>query len=352
MKHPYFNFLLFTFLFFTSAQAQTWSNVGSGVKGSYTPLYVFNGKLYAGSMDSVGNKATHIACWDGKTWNVPDSNFQGNITVMCTYNGKLYAGTQIGPDDGKYTSYNLLCWNDTLWKYLGSANGRINALCVVRGTLYIGGSFTKADTIIARHIVKYNDTTGWAKAGSLPDNVWALMVYREKLYAGGQFQSVERLNGKHWEDVINPGGHQLPSGWVKCFVNYFDQLYACGEYDYLLKWDNEQWTTVGPFNAISSVMMVYNSGLFVGGDFTAAPGNENVFHIVDYENSSSSWNCMGGVIYWAGDCKTYSGTVISLALYNHELYVAGKFMLAGGIVATNIAKWTLPPENKVNSADR
>ena len=178
-------FFVFSFSLFTSLQAQKWSTVGSGVKGRFTPLYVFNGKLYAGGMDSVGKKASGIACWDGKTWACPDSSFQGNITAMTEYNGKLYAGTQVGPDDGKYTGYNLLCWNDTVWKYMGSTNGRINALCVVKGTLFVGGSFTKADTLVAKHIVKYNETSGWGKAGSIPNNVWAMIVFKERLYAGG-----------------------------------------------------------------------------------------------------------------------------------------------------------------------
>lgn len=347
-KIRFYFLLLFSFTFFTPANAQTWSTVGSGVKGSFTPLYVFKGKLFAGGLDSVGKKAAHVACWDGKKWTATDSNFYGTITAMTDYNGKLYAGTELGPDNAK--TYNLLRWNDTAWKYISSTNGRINALCVVKGTLYIGGAFTQADTFRARHIVCYNDTTGWHKVSGLPDVVWALIVYRQMLYAGGQFPSVERLNGRYWEDVVNTNGSttQLPSGWVKCFVNYFDELYVCGEFDYLLSWDTHTWTTVGPFNGISSVMAVYNTGLFVGGDFTSAPGNNNVFHIVDYESSNRSWNCMGGVIYWAGDCKTYTGTVTSIALYKHELYVGGNFMVAGGVVASNIARWTLPPDPTEN----
>jgi hypothetical protein len=339
-----FFFVVCSFSLFTSVQAQKWSTVGSGVKGSYKPLYVFNGKLYAGGMDSVGKKATHIACWDGKIWTAPDSSFQGNITAMTEYNGKLYAGTQVGPDDGKYTGYNLLCWNDTVWKYLASTNGRINALCVVKGTLFVGGSFTKADTLIAKHIVKYTDTAGWAKAGSIPNSVWALITFRDKVYAGGQFQSVVRWTGKYWEDVLGPGS-QFATGWVKCFVNYFDEIYACGEFDYLIKWDTKSWTPVGPFNGVTATMVVDSSGLFVGGDFTAAPNSDNVFHVVDYENYNRSWNCMGGVIYWSGDCTTYSGTVSSLALYKKEIYIGGKFTLAGNIVATNFAKYTLPPNS-------
>jgi hypothetical protein len=289
----------------------------------------------------VGKKATHIACWDSIKWTAPDSDFQGNITAMAEYNGKLYAGTELGTDN--YKSYNLLCWNDTLWKYVGSTNGRINALCVMKGNLFIGGAFTKADTVTARHIVKYSDTTGWHKTGSLPDVVLALYVFREMIYAGGKFPSVQRLIGKHWEDVTD-ASQKMPTGWVKCFVNYFDELYACGDFDYLMKWDTHQWSAVGPFNETTSIMCVNNSGLYVGGNFTAAPGNNNVFHVVDYENSTRTWNCMGGLLYWGGDCQSYSGTVTSMALYKHQLYVGGQFMLAGGIIATNIARWTLPPD--------
>jgi hypothetical protein len=345
MEFRFIPLFIFCFSFLTPLTAQTWSTVGSGIKGSFSPLFVFHDKLYAGSIDSVGKKATHIACWDGKKWTVPDSNFQGNITAMAEYNGKLYAGTEIGSATNK--TYNLLRWNDTVWKYLSSTNGRINALCVMKGTLYIGGSFTKADTVAAKHIAKYCDTIGWNKVGrGLPDNVWALIVYREQLYAGGQFASVVKWDGKHWEDVMNTAPPQVTTGWVKGFVNYFDELYACGEFDYLIKWDTRSWTAIGPFNGGSSAMVTYNTGLFVGGDFTSVPKNDNVFHIADYESSTHTWNCMGGTLFWAGDCKTNTGTVNSVALYKNELYVGGQFMIAGGIIASNIAKWTLPPENK------
>ncbi len=302
-------------------------------------MFVFNGKLYAGGMDSVGKKATHIACWDGKKWSAPDSNLQGNVTAMAEYNGKLYAGSEIGA--GRSKTYNLLCWNDTVWKFVGSSNGRINALCVMQGELYIGGSFTKADTVSAKHIAKYSDTKGWNKVGhGLPNNVWALIVYREMLYAGGQFQAVERLSGKNWEEVLN-SGQQVKTGWVKGFVNYFDELYAYGEFNYLLKWDTKTWNPVGPFNDGTSAMTMYNNGLFAGGDFTSAPGVDNAFHITYYQAGTRTWSCMGGVIYWAGDCKTYTGTVSSMAVYKNELYIGGQFMIAGGKISSNIAKWTM-----------
>ncbi len=340
-----FSFVILYFSFFIPLRAQTWSTVGSAPKGSFTPMYVFNNKLYAGGIDSIGKKATHIACWDGKTWGSPDSDLQGTVTVMGEFNGKLYAGTEIGA--GMTKVYNLVCWNDTLWKYVGSTNGRINALYVMKGELYIGGSFTKADTVSAKHIVKYTDTGGWSKVGrGLPGNVWALIVYREKLYAGGQFQSVERWTGKTWEDVQSSTGQQVKSGWVKAFVNYFDELYACGEFTYLVKWDTHIWQPIGPFNDACAAMTVMENGLFVGGDFTTVPGVDNVFHIANYQTSSRTWNCMGGVIYWPGDCKNYTGTVSSLAVYKNELYVGGQFMIAGGKIATNIAKWLPAAETK------
>jgi hypothetical protein len=336
--------LFFSFITPYPSQAQTWSSVGTGVKGSFTPMCVFNGKLYAGGIDSVGKKATPIACWDGKKWIAPDSSLFGNITAMTEYNGKLYAGTEIGKGESK--SYNLVRWNDTLWKYVGSANGRINALCVMKGELYIGGSFTRADTVNAKHIAKYCDSLGWTKVGrGLPNNVWALTVFREMLYAGGQFGTVERLTGRTWEDMMITSP-QVKIGWVKGFVNYFDELYACGEFDYLVKWDTKTWTAVGPFNGDAFAMTMYDKGLYVGGDFTSIPGNDYVYHITNYQSGNRIWSCMGGVINWDGDCKPNTGNVTSLIVYKKELYLGGKFMIAGGKIANNIAKFSLPLEDK------
>jgi hypothetical protein len=341
MKKTILFFSLLTFSI-TISFSQTWGTAGTGIKGSFTSLITYKGNLYAGGIDSLNGKAIHVAKWNGTIWSEADTGLAGNITAVGIYSDKLYAGTEF--KEGKQSFYYLLCWNDTAWKPVQTFNGPVNALCAFNGALYVGGKFTKAgDTINARFMAKWNDTI-WQPVRGIPNNVRALAVYHQKIYAGGQFKGVYRWMGHSWEDVYNGKGIHINDGFIKAFTVYDDELYACGEFNYLAKWNNENWEIAGTFNDGGNTMAAYNGAIYTGGDFTAVPNFDHAYHIAKL--SALGWECLGGVIYWPGDCKPYTGTVWSLAEYKGDLYIGGQFMIAGGKVINNIAKWNCPQQTK------
>jgi hypothetical protein len=97
---------------------------------------------------------------------------------------------------------------------------------------------------------------------------------------------------------------------------------------------------MGPFNDGVNTLALYHSELYAGGDYTAVPLYDHAYHISKY--NGISWDCVGGVIHWSGECKAYTGTVWALCVYKDDLYIGGQFMIAGGKIIPNIAKWNKP----------
>jgi hypothetical protein len=327
-----FSFLLSGFSFVI---AQTWSPVGTGIKGTFTQLITCNNKLYANGIDSLNGKATHFAYWDGKTWHAADSNLPGQVTAMAIFKGRLYAGT--AESHGAGAVYRLMYWNDTTWNKVSTLNGPINSLTTFKGNLVAGGKFSMAETTKAKFIAVWNDTAWKALGRGLSNNVRALAAYQNKLYAGGQFSEVDRWNGKFWEMVQGSKSSHM-GGWIRSFYTFDNVLYACGEFNYLASWNNTDWIPAGSLNDAASALAECDGSLYIGGDFTSVPGSEYSNHIATYKPSTMAWNCLGGVMYSGGDCKPYTGTVWALAEYNGDMYVGGQFMIAGGKVINNIAR--------------
>ena len=337
MKKLITGFVLFIFCI-NIAIGQTWSSVGTGIKGNFSSLIVYNGNLYAGGIDSLKSKAVHVAKWNGNTWSAADTGMAGTVTVLAIYKEKLYAGTEF--KEGNQMFYYLLRWNDTVWKPVQTFNGRVNTLCDYKGVMYVGGKFTKVnDTINSRYITKWNDTV-WSSVRGISNNVRALAVYHQKLYVGGQFKGAYRWMGHSWEDVYNGKGIHLNDGFIKSFSIYDDELYTCGEFNYLAKWNDENWVIAGTFNDGANSLAVYNGAIYAGGDFTSVPNFNYAYHIAKL--SPTGWECLSGVLYWPGDCQPVTGTIWALAEYKGELYVGGQFMIAGGKVISNMAKLYSP----------
>jgi len=323
-----------------TAVAQTWSNVGSNIYGDFKALAVYNGNLYAGGVDSLDGKKTNVAKWDGTKWTATDTGQLGHVIAMIAYKGKLYAGTEYGEGGMKFGK--LFCWNDTVWQKCGAPNGKITCFTIFDSTLYVGGFFTGIDTVRARHIAKWSDSLKcWrmVNRGGVDGKVLAMASYHKRLFVGGQFDFVTAWNGKTWEDVRGTAGN-IMNGWVLAFTTWNDELYAGGQFDFVTKWDGTQWLSLGPFNDGVRSLTIYNNELYAGGDFTGIPQFDHAYHIGKF--GGISWDCVGGVIYWSGECKPYTGTVWSLCVYNDDLYIGGQFMIAGGKIIPNIARWNKP----------
>ena len=76
--------------------------------------------------------------------------------------------------------------------------------------------------------------------------------------------------------------------------------------------------------------------LYIGGGFTLA-GEVFATNIAKWDGTN--WSALGSGITASADYPFYGGSVNALAVSGGDLYVGGVFTSAGGIAATNIAKW-------------
>ncbi|MCA9728482.1 MAG: T9SS type A sorting domain-containing protein [Candidatus Eisenbacteria bacterium] len=131
-------------------------------------------------------------------------------------------------------------------------------------------------------------------------------------------------------------------GVVEAMVEYDGSLYAGGQFDsspdspvaFVSRWTDLDWEIVGvSLEAAGGVddfvydLAVYEGDLYVAGRFHYINSQE-FNHIAKYDGTN--WSSLDGGM---------NGDVIALAVYNGELYAGGVFTTAGEVSAHYIAKW-------------
>ena len=207
-------------------------------------------------------------------------------------------------------------FTDANWVSLGGfagLNGQVNAIVVARnGDVYVGGSFTIAGTVFAANIAKWNGST-WsplgAGIGDVNASVSALTFDSNgNLYAAGSFDTAGGISATN-----------------------------------ISKWDGSTWSALGPGiggdaygGYVEALAFDSNGNLYAGGYFDAA-GGVSATNIAKWDGST--WSALGPGIGGDG-YGANGGQVYALAWDNNgNLYSGGEFDIAGGVAATNIAKW-------------
>jgi len=284
---------------------------------------------------------------------------------------KLYAGGYFTAAGGFAANF-IACWNGSTWAQVGGGVSHwVYALTVFDDgsgagpALYAGGSFTSAGGIAASRIAKWNGST-WAPVGSgLDSSVHALTVFDDgsgdgpALYAGGGFLGagavlahfIARWNGSTWAPVGIGSG---TNGQVLAFTVFDDgsgggpALYAGGEFttaggvaaNRIAKWNGSTWSPLGSgLNGAVWALTVFDDGLgsgpalYAGGQFSTA-GGVAASQIARW--NGSTWAPLGsGVSHWV-----YALTVFDDGTGGGPaLYAGGNFTSAGGAPANRIAKW-------------
>ncbi|MFI4915853.1 MAG: GC-type dockerin domain-anchored protein [Phycisphaerales bacterium JB060] len=229
--------------------------------------------------------------------------------------------------------------------------------------LYVGGRFMVAGTLESRGLARW-DGSAWSTIGDgPPDNDVDCIVSLEAdahqyLYVGGSFTSIGGMPASHiarWDGSSwSPLGDGL-DGPVYAIAEFDDgtgpALYAGGWFTQaggqpasgIAKWDGSQWTGVGggvsgPEHPQIYDLKVFDDGagpaLFVAGNF-----------------SSAGSTVTQGIAKWDGDQWLPLGTGLigvgargaTLEVFNdgsgEAMYLGGRFDFAGGVMASNIARW-------------
>ncbi len=224
--------------------------------------------------------------------------------------------------------------------------------------LYIAGSGTAAGNLDISNIVRWKDGD-WQQLGSgINGDVCALCVYDDgsgpALYAGGSFTSaggvaagnIARWKNGAWE-AVGSGTNSDVVGLCVYDDGSGSALYACGSFmwagsvpaSHIARWKNGTWQAVGGgmFPSYGSVycLCVHDDGggpaLYAGGYFTTA-GGVSASNIAKWRGGT--WQALGaGANDGVGCLYSYNDGSGS------ALYAGGTFTTAGGVAAAAIARW-------------
>jgi trimeric autotransporter adhesin len=297
---------------------QSWSGLGAGIAGTGTALSLSAQGILtvAGEFDSAGDVAvTNIAQWNGQAWRALTGNvngISGAISSIVQDGKELIIGGEFSSTFAVSTS-SIVRWSPEGYHLLESeglqgVRGEIRALAVDGNDVYVGGSFTQLGRVKARHIGKW-DGQRWQALGSGANNaVTSILVVK---------------------DAANP----LLRNTV--FVGgYFSEMNGISA-NYLAKWNGSEWSAVSSdivFGSNVYALATNGSNLFVGGNFNQI-GQIPANNIASWDGSQ--WSALSV----AGQNGT-NWYVQLLEWHQDELYLAGGFSAAGGMLGTNcIARW-------------
>jgi hypothetical protein len=220
------------------------------------------------------------------------------------------------------------------------------------GNLYFGGEFIVAGGVVANRIAKWNGTN-WSTLGSgMNGTVVALAVSGGDLYAAGDFTTaggvsanyIAKWNGTNWS-MLGSG----MNGTVVALAVSGTNLYAGGWFttaggnpaNSIAKWDGNGWSALGsgmsgeyPDSTSVNALAVSGSDLYVGGGFTMA-GGVSATNMAKW--NGSSWSALGSGM--GPDSSDFGNGVQALAVSGTNLYAGGRFTTAGGNPVNFIAKW-------------
>ena len=295
------------------------------------------------------------------------SGYYHSVNSFATYNGELYVGGYFNTA-GNMPANNIAKWSGTNWSAVGNGiNGDVNALCVFNGELYAGGSFSTAGGIGATGIARWNGTN-WSQVGNIEAYIKAMVIYNGELYAGGWFSnlnstgtSIAKWNGSSWTAAVPE--NDLYTVSIECMAVYNGDLYAAGayyaiggggvaEFYRITKWNGSAWSNLltipasytldGALGDILS-MTVYNNELYIAGTFGMMIDTIPTYQVAKW--NGTNWSAVGTGINpeaypFGGDSdgSAYS-FVQSLAVYNGALYAGGHFDSCGAVATRNIARW-------------
>ena len=306
-------------------------------------LAVHNGDLYAGGNfieATDGNPVYRVAKWNPPTnaWvglGTGANNGVGaidaanvNVNAMTSYNGSLYVGgdftTVVQPDGSSPTFNRIARWTGSTWAPVGPVgtgtnvglSGTVYSMQPSTSSLYVGGNFLTAAapaggtaTVTLNRAAKLNPATNtWSAFGNaatpgLNTFVRGITDYNGQVYVTGNFTDA----GPNTTTPVNGARG----------VARFDP--TSGLFTPLVKGAPNQ-----PIDACT----YWNGNLVVGGEFSTIGGiAARRVAMFDGTNWTAFGNGLGNTTF--GNSIDYD-TVLSLAVYNNELYAGGGYGYTNG----------------------
>jgi hypothetical protein len=185
----------------------------------------------------------------------------------------------------------------------------------------------------------------WSALGSgVNGGVFALLTDGSgNLYVGGDFLSaggvphtgcIAKWNGAAWSAVGS--GTRTAGGVLALAIDGAGSVYAAGTCTMtssataVNKWNGSAWSTMGavlPGWQVSALAVDGSNNLYAAGTFTIRTSPSNISNFAKW--NGSAWAAVPG----------NPGNIVAMTASGTNLYVGGRFSMAGTEVANNIAKW-------------
>lgn len=362
----------------TGTTAFGWSALGSGLNDFCSDIVVdASGNVYVGGgfTTAGGIPANSVAKWDGTNWSSLGTGLNDVCLALALDGaGNLYAGGGFTMAGG-VAANGVAKWDGTAWSALGSglevpslsSAGTCYDLALdAAGNVYACGSFTVAGGAAADNIAKW-DGSNWSPLGSGLSGAaqglcFALAIDGTgQVYAGGRFSlaggisanRVAKWDGTAWSALGSGVGSNTSQNCRTLAVDAAGNLYAGGNFteaggvpvNLIAKWDGTNWSglgsgLVGPPLFPSCLALAFDGAgnLYAGGGFSDA-GGVAATNIAKWDGTTWS-NLDSGVGPTNCDAIAIGNT--------GNLYAGGVFSTAGGTTVNRIAEWsdlgcTAPP---------
>ena len=353
-----------------------WSPLGTGTSNGvgstvFALALASNGEVYVGGEFTTagGAAANRVARWNGTSWSPLGTGVSNGpndyvFALALASNGNVYIGGQFTAAGGVAAS-NVARWNGTSWSPLGTgtSNGTnffVQALALAsNGDVYVGGAFTTAGGAAANRVAHWNGMS-WSPLGTgtsngMNDNVYALTVASNgEVYVGGQFTTaggtianrVARWNGTAWNPLGSSLDNGINDGLFAVAVAGNGDVYVGGYFtqvggvlaNRIAKWNGNAWSALGAGannganNTVYALAVAGNGDVYAGGAFSTV-GGMAAGRVARW--NGTAWSALG-----TGTANGVNNTVHALAAAgNGDVYVGGLFTTAGGVAASNVAKW-------------
>ena len=364
-----------------------WMPLGDGLGNAVAAMAVFDDgsgdgpALFVGGFftNAGGGEVNFIARWDGERWSAVGKGMDSAVRALVVFDDgsgpALYAGGNFTTAGG-VAANRIAKWNGLSWSASGAGvDGPVWALSALDDrsgdgpALYAGGFFTEAGGIEANHVAKW-DGSEWTPLEAGTD--WFVTSFsvlegdapdESALYVGGAFDSAGEIpasNFAKWDGLVwsTTGNGMAGEGSLTIVIDFesFDDgsgdgpaLYAGGIFGSaggeaakaIARWDGSEWSPVGggipgTSNAVFDVFSFDDGSgpaLYAGGFFQSAGGVA--------ANNVAKWDGAEWFPLGAGA----DGIVRAFASYDDgsgngpELYIAGRFETAGGLIVNNVARW-------------
>lgn len=193
------------------------------------------------------------------------------------------------------------------------------------------------------------------------DGINDAKVFNNELWVCGNMETASapstiwKWNGTAWTDMTLPPNSNfntlvpnIGNRTAYCMQIYNSELYLGGAFG-LLKWNGSTFSFPGNYTIEGTVfcMKLFNNSLYLGGDFMRI-FDPSLYGI--WVNEISLWNGTTlGPVGLGFAQNTAIETVISLEVYNGDLYASGKLsQTSAGAVLDHVAKYTYADNLWVN----